>query len=228
MIYSVSIIIPAYNEEENIEEAINICVKTLPRFLDDFEVIVVDDGSQDKTLERAKELGTSIPQVRIYEHPKNMGLGAAIATGVAHAKKELIFVTPADLQFDIAELQKFLPLIESADIVIGFRTNREDSAYRRIVTFTKEFLSNILFGLKVKDLSWVKLFRREVFLTIPITSPGFFWDVEVLVQAQRNSFIIKEVGVHTYKRKAGTSSGGKPVAAIKSFFELLTFWLSGR
>ena len=228
MMKTISVIIPAYNEEGNIKKAVQACVEVLPSLTDVFEIIVVDDGSKDGTKQIAEELARYTSSVKVYHHAFNKGMGAAVATGISHARYELVFPIPADLQFDIRELSKFLPLIASSDIVAGYRVQREGTLYRRIVTFTNHILLRMLFGLKVKDPSWVKLFRRRIFDSISITSSGFFWEAEVLIKAVRNKYRIQEVEVHSYPRMRGKSSGGTFRAAVKTFFTLLKFWFQNR
>ena len=228
MAQSISVIIPAYNEEGNIKKAVQACLEVLPSLTDAFEIIVVNDGSKDGTKQMAEELARYAPSVKVYHHAFNKGMGAAVATGISHARHDLVFPIPADLQFDIKELRNFLPLIENSDIVIGYRVQRAGNLYRRFITFANHLLLRIFFGLTVRDPSWVKLFRRKIFDSISVTSSGFFWEAEVLIKAVRNHFRIKEVEAHSYQRMAGTSSGGKPSAAVKTFFTMIRFWLRQR
>ena len=226
MTRELSVIIPAYNEEGNIEKAVQKCLEVLPKLVERFEIVVVDDGSRDRTGEIAERIAKSFEEVKVFHHEKNKGMGAGVATGFAHAKYDLLFATPADMQFDIEELGKLLALIGGSDIVAAWRQNRNYSWYRWIITYANIFLLRLLFGLKVKDPNWVKLFRREVFSRVEITSPGFFWDAEVLIKAQKQGLRIAEVGVHSYTRKQGKASGASPKAAVKTFFALVKFWLT--
>ena len=221
-----SVIIPAYNEEGNIEEAVGRCAKVLPVLADQFEVIVVNDGSLDQTGSLAERLQKSHESLRVFHHEVNKGMGAAVAKGFANARYDLLFATPADLQFDIAELEKLLPFIDQAEIVIGHRENRDYNWYRWMITYANIFLLRLLFGLQVKDPNWVKLFKRQVFQSISITSPGFFWDAEVLIKARKQNFRIVEVGVRSHPREKGKATGGSPKAALKTFVALMRFWLS--
>lgn len=226
---NISLVMPAYNEEENIKEAISICEKffsSLP--LIDFEIIVVNDGSLDKTGEILDDLKKTLPRLRVFHHPKNQGMGKAIKTGVGEARSEFIFVTPSDLQFDIREFEAFLPYLDKNDLVIGYRLNRDYNSYRRFNTALYLFLINLLFSLNVQDPSWVKLFRKRVFEEAKVSSNGFFWDVEFLIKAKRNGHDIKEIGTHSFKRKKGKSSGGNLFRVLKTFFRLLQFWLDLR
>ena len=133
-------------------------------------------------------------------------MGAAVKTGVEKARYPWVFVSCSDLQFKMSELAEFLPLARGADIILGFRLERSEGLYRRFNSFIYHFLLRVFFGLRVKDPSWVKLFRREIFKDIDIVQQGFLWDVEVLVKAQKYNLVIKEAAVHSYPRQAGKSS----------------------
>lgn len=222
---NISVIIPAYNEEGNIEEVVRICEKVFSSFFNDnFEIIVVNDGSGDKTGEIAGKLMSSVKNLKVFHHQKNQGMGKAVKTGVCQAQNDLIFVTGSDLQFDIREFEKFLPFIDNSDIVIGYRVNRKYGFFRKFNTAVYHFLINLMFGLKFRDPSWVKLFRKKIFDNIAITSNGFFWDVELLIKAKRKGYKIKEVGVHSYERKTGKASGKNIFKIFETFLSLVRVW----
>jgi len=220
---SVSVIIPAYNEEKNIEEAIASCFTVLPALCADFEVIAVNDGSVDKTGDVAEALKSRFVGLKVYHHPFNQGMGQAIRTGIFQAEKELIFTTCADLQFDIKELENLLALIDGADMVIGSRKIRYDSSYRRVCTFIYHLLLKLLFGLRFADPTWVKLFKKSIYDKIAFSSQGFFWEAEILVNARRNNYLIKEAEVYSRPRKAGKSSGANPLKHLEIIREMLVF-----
>jgi len=133
---TLSIIIPAYNEAENIEQAVIVCEKLLPSLVEDYEIIVVNDGSSDATGEIIDQLAISHGKMRALHHEKNKGMGAAIALGITLAQYDFVCMIPADLQFDVADLGKFIPLIENADLVIGYRVHRDYNWYRWMITYT--------------------------------------------------------------------------------------------
>lgn len=221
---SISVIIPAFNEQENIEKAVKRTFDFLCSIFEKFEIIVINDGSTDKTGEISERLLKSISNLKVLHHQQNKGMGAAVWTGIKNAENELIFSSCADLQFDIKELEKFLPFVEKTDVIIGYRLKREYSLYRKFNTAFYHFLIKLLFGLNVKDPAWVKLFKKKVFDEISIVSKGFFWEVEILVKAKRKGLLITEVGVHSHKRKAGEEKGKSPKRIIEIFFSMLRFW----
>lgn len=221
----VSVIIPAFNEEANIEKAVDACARALTNPQGDFEVIAVNDGSSDRTGAILEEIARSRPWLHAFHHPHNRGMGAGVQTGLAHARGDFIFITSADLQFDMQEIGRFLSATEEADIAIGYRDVRESySWYRRMNSFANMFLLRALFGLRVRNANWVKMVRREVFEAIPVTHDGFFWDSALLIQAQKKGFRFAEVPTSFYPRAAGVEQGANPVRVLKTFLTLLRFW----
>lgn len=223
---SLSVLMPAYDEEESIAQALQACAKALPHLAEDFEVIVVNDGSKDRTKEILDNIRPSFPFLKICSHERNQGVGAALSTGIASASKEFIFITSADLQFDVRELALLIPLSKEADIVSGVRKSRPSYGwYRRMVTMLNVLLLRLFFGFYTQDPNWVKLVRREVFKTVRISSRRFFFLAELLLEAKRQGYRIIEKEVHSQRRAYGKSTGGSFKAALSTFFELCLFWI---
>jgi glycosyltransferase involved in cell wall biosynthesis len=205
---SLSVVLPAFNEEENIERAVGRCLDVLPDLVEDFEVIVVDDGSVDRTTEvLAPLLERHHPRVRLLRHRRNLGYGAAIANGFRHANGDLLFYTDADNQFDVAEIKWFLPLVSGVDVVVGFRVYRYDTVVRSMLSWGYNRLVNVLFRVRVRDVDCAfKLFRREVIEKIDVESDDFFVDTELVARARKWNFRIIEKGVRHYPRTAGETT----------------------
>lgn len=220
---SISVFIPTYNEEENVRDAvleINNYLK--PRF-EDYEILVVSEGSTDRTNEIAEELKKDIPQLRLLTRPENFGYAGALRTGLKNSKKELIFYTDGDRQFDIKELDHLLPLITQYDIVTGYKLRRFDPLIRAWTSKLYNWTMRLLFGLRVRDINCAfKLYRREVIDKVSFLSgltQGVI-NVEVYLTALKNGFTIGEVGVHHFHRTKGRSDaemggGGKFFAIIR-------------
>lgn len=208
MVPSLSVVLPAYNEEANIERAVRRCFEVVPEMAETYEVIVVDDGSHDGTAAVAQRLVDELhPTVRLLHHRRNLGYGAAIASGFSHGRHALLFYTDSDNQFDIAELAWFLPLIEDHDVVVGFRVYRYDSVVRSILSWLYNRLVNVLFRVRVRDVDCgFKLCRREVVEKIDIESGDFFVDTELIARARKWNFRIVEKGVRHYPRTAGETT----------------------
>lgn len=208
MLTSLSVVLPAYNEELNIERAVARCLETLPAVAERIEVVVVDDGSRDGTADVVTGLIAAHPdQVRLVRHRRNLGYGCAIANGFNAATGDYLFYTDADNQFDVAELAWFAPLVEHYDAVVGFRVYRYDTVLRSIVSWCYNRLVNILFRVRVRDVDCAfKLFRREVIEKIDVESSDFFIDTELVARARKWNFRIVEKGVRHYPRTAGETT----------------------
>jgi glycosyltransferase involved in cell wall biosynthesis len=217
--------LPAYNEEANIERAIQSAAAVMPQVSNDWEIVVVNDASKDRTGELAEALAQEIPGVRVIHHRKNTRLGGALQTGFSNVTKELIFYTDADNPIDMNDLKWVLPLVEDADIITGYRLNREEPLKRKIYSLCYNLLIRFLFGLKVRDVNFAfKLVKRKVLEKIKIRSQGSFIDAELLIEARKSGFIIKEVGTKYYPRTAGESTLASPTVIFKTLGELWVYY----
>jgi glycosyltransferase involved in cell wall biosynthesis len=204
----ISVVLPAYNEEENIEKQV-AAVDGVCRDLhfDDWEILVVDDGSADGTRAVCERLSQANPRVKLHVHPVNRGYAQALRTGFTSAAMPLVFYTDADNQFDVRELKNLLPAIDDYDIVCGFRIYRFDPFTRLVASWGFNLLVRVLFFIRVRDVDCAfKLFRREVFDRIHIESKRFFVDTEILAKASKLGLRMTEVGVRHYPRTAGSST----------------------
>jgi glycosyltransferase involved in cell wall biosynthesis len=208
IVRGLSVVLPAYNEEDNIEAAVGRALDVLPALAEEFEVIVVDDGSRDRTAELAHVFVVEhYPRVRLLRHIENKGYGAAIRAGFTRARHELVFYTDSDNQFDIAELEFALPMMSDHDVVVGFRVYRYDSPIRGLASFGYNRLVRLLFRVKVHDVDCAfKIFRREVLDKITIECTDFFVDTELVAKARKWNFRIAEKGVRHYPRAAGETT----------------------
>jgi dolichol-phosphate mannosyltransferase len=205
---SLSVILPAYNEEENISRAVTSAIGVLPELAEEWEVIVVDDGSRDRTAKIVSEhVAEHYPNVRLLQHPVNQGYGAAIRTGFARARYDFVFYTDADNQFDVGELRYTLPMMRDVDVVVGFRVYRYDTPMRVAVSWAYNRLVRVLFRVRVRDVDCsFKVFRREVVDKITIETDSFFVDTELVAKARKWNFRIAEKGVRHYPRTAGETT----------------------
>jgi glycosyltransferase involved in cell wall biosynthesis len=219
--HSISVILPAFNEEKNIARAIGLSAQTLRGLTSDYEIIVVNDGSSDRTEHIVKRIAEGDGAVSCLSHAANLGYGAALKTGLKKATKELLFFTDSDLQFNISELGELMGWIEQYDIVIGYRRRRRDHPGRRVLGWGWTSLVRILFGLRVRDIDCAfKLFRKEVIDTISIDSIGAFVNSEILLRAVKNGYSIKEIPVTHYPRVNGKAKGARPRIIVKALHEL--------
>ena len=218
---SVSFVLPAHNEEENIAKAIEDTVAVASRHCSQFDVIVVDDGSTDRTAERADACSARYPQVRLVRHVTNLGYGEALRSGFSEATQDFVFYTDTDNQFDMGEFPLLLAWADKADVVAGYRTVRHDSAMRRVNGWCWNRLVRALFFVPVRDIDCAfKLYRRESLAAIHIESRGAMIDTETIVKLARRGSIIMEVGVTHLPRTAGAGSGAKPMVVLRALREV--------
>ncbi|MBN1675422.1 MAG: glycosyltransferase family 2 protein [Kiritimatiellae bacterium] len=204
---SLSAVLPARDEEPNIGRALRDLVRVLSAERCDFEIIVVDDGSADRTAEAAQEVATRCGErVRVIRLSRREGYGAALRAGFRHAGKEWVFYTDSDNQFDVAQVPDFLAVADRHDFVIGYRATRSDSRLRRFLGGGYNALVRVLFGLRVRDVDCsFKLMRRAALAQLDLRSPGFLIDLELLVKARRAGLRIVERPVRHFPRRAGRS-----------------------
>lgn len=218
----ISVIFPAYNEEDNVERAVAAALGSFRRFFDKIEIIVVDDGSKDKTSERLDALAESTPEVVAKHHAKNRGYGAALRTGIEAAQHELIFFSDSDLQFDLDEIELLLEWIDHHDIVTGYRAKRADPMIRKLNAWAWGTLVKTVLGVRVKDIDCAfKLFHRHVFDGYKLESVGAMINTEILARAKQNKMTIKEVPVNHYTREVGEQTGANIKVIFKAFRELV-------
>ncbi len=218
---SISVVFPAFNEERNVADAIEQANDCLEDLTADWEIIVVDDGSRDRTAEIIDAIAGRDPRVKTVHHAVNQGYGAALRSGIQIAKKDLIFFSDADLQFHLTELPLLLVWAEQFDAVIGYRHHRNDPFYRKVFAFGWNVLVRLVLGLKVRDIDCAfKLFRSSLFRVIKMDAVGAMVNTDILVQAMRMGFKIKQVPVTHFERRAGAPTGARLRVIVKAFREL--------
>jgi len=218
---SISVFFPCYNEQDNIRRVTEGALKVLEGLKVDYEVILINDGSRDRTGLIADELAAGYPRVKVVHHPINLGYGAALQSGFRAATKDLVFFADGDGQFDLNELPPFLDLARQYDVVCGYRRNRQDPLVRRINGWCWTRLVCLLFGLKVRDIDCAfKLFRRQVLEGMDLLSTGALISTEVLARVARKGGRIVERPVTHYPRLAGHQTGANWRVVLRAFKEL--------
>jgi len=221
---SLSIVLPAYNEEANVEKAVNE-VSTVAHAMGlDHEIILVNDGSTDRTGEVTRELARRVSNLRLVEHHPNRGYGGALKAGFAAASKDLIAFFPADKQFDFREVERLLKRMSEADIVCGYRANRRDNVIRKLNAFGWKMIVRMLFGYLCRDIDCgFKVFRRKVLSQVNIVSNGAMVDTELLAGARARGFNIAEEPLTHLPRTAGEATGANLKVILKAFQDLGQF-----
>jgi glycosyltransferase involved in cell wall biosynthesis len=218
---------PAHNEEANLAGLVEEALATLPSLADTFEIIAVNDGSRDRTAAIADELTAAHPDVvRAVHHPTNLGYGAALRSGLAAARYELVAFTDGDRQFQVKDLGRLTERLGGADtpdVVVGFRVKRADPLIRTIYARLYRLANRIFFGLTVTDVDCAcKLFRREALDGLRVESGGAFFSAELLIKLRAAGRSVVEVGVPHYPRTAGSPTGAKPSVVLRAVKD---FWL---
>jgi glycosyltransferase involved in cell wall biosynthesis len=225
---SVSAVLPAYNEEAIIERTVRHVAGVLQSLANDFEVIVTNDGSRDRTGAILAHLAATAPELhlRVITHATNQGYGAALASGFDAATGELILMLDADGQFDVAEVVHLLVAMDEAtDLVIGYRARRADPLMRKLNALGWKLLVNGLFGYTARDVDCAfKLFRRRVWQSLTVYARGATFSAEFLIKARRLGFRVKELPVSHYPRTAGSPTGAHPRVIARAFVELFRLW----
>jgi glycosyltransferase involved in cell wall biosynthesis len=228
-ISELSVFLPCYNEEANLKNTYKNVKENLEKNVSRYEIIIINDGSKDKTGEIADAIAKKDKTVRVIHHNPNRGYGAAFKSGFYGASLSWIAFIDADGQFDFSEISHFLETQKNtgADLVIGYYLSRKVSTLRKLNSFIWQTIVNLLFGLKVRDIDCgFKLVSKKVIDTIPRleSERGAFITSEFLIKAQKSKFKIAEIGVNHYPRKQGEATGAKLNVIIKSFIDLFTLW----
>jgi glycosyltransferase involved in cell wall biosynthesis len=216
-----SIVLPCFNEEDNVEQAVQQAAQAARQFSDRHEVIVVDDGSADGTGLLTGRLMASMQDVRLVQHSENRGYGAALRSGIRAARMEWVLLTDADLQFDLREVADFLPSADSSDLIAGYRIAREDPFGRRLNAAAWNWLMRRMFRLPIHDVDCAfKLVRRDLLQRIQLVSDGAMISTELIVKSLQSGARLTELGVRHRPRAAGEQSGASPRVIVRAFLEL--------
>ncbi|MBI2094672.1 MAG: glycosyltransferase family 2 protein [Candidatus Omnitrophica bacterium] len=222
---SLSVFFPCYNEAENVGTLIRESVEMADRYGVDYEIVVVDDGSRDRTAEIVSEWREKNPRVRLVRHSENKGYGAAVRSGFENAAKDLVFMTDGDRQFRVAEIEKLFSKIDSCDVVTGYRIGRRDKGYRRLNGRLWTALTRFLFGLPVRDVDCAfKLVRRHAMENLKLESNQLLIHAEFLARLKKRGCKIEEIGVTHYPREKGKATATAPLRVLKTFAELFRLY----
>lgn len=223
---SLSLVLPAHNEEDNIEIVIRRALDVLPRHIDSFEIIPVDDGSKDATGRIVDRMAAEDERIRPVHHPVNRGYGGALKSGFAASRNDYVMFMDADRQFDIADIQRLAPFIPTHDIVAGFRMERSDPMHRRIFAEIFNLAVRILFGVHMRDLDCAfKVFRGEQLRSLRLTTSGALINAEIQAKLRRQGATLQQVGVPHYPRVAGSATGGSLRVILHAMKETIQLWV---
>lgn len=205
---TLSLCLPALNEQDNIAATLHSALAILPWFVARLEIIVVDDGSSDATAERVREVAAADQRVRLLRHEINRGYGAAVTSGLRAARGDLVMFADSDGQFNFLDVARLLVALGDNDLVIGYRRRRADHARRRFNAWLWGRLVRVILGFNVRDLDCAyKLFRRETLQRLRLTSLGACINAEIMAQCVWGGLRFSEIPVGHFPRLAGVQTG---------------------
>ena len=227
---SLSVIVPAYEEEILLENTIKQLLNTITKFIEDPEIIIINDGSTDLTGQIAERLSKSHKFIFSYHQKQNQGFGEAIRLGFAKASKEYVTFIPADHLFSAEELDIYLTIIKYADIVIGYRRGRREDLglYPWLISVVYHNIVNWLFGIDYYDVNWIHLYKRDQLEQFLGRSDGVFLLAENLIRCRELELKVVGVDVDFIERSAGVATGRKASTILKTVNELMKFWYNNR
>ncbi len=216
--FGVSVIIAAFNEAENLESVTSESLALLRQVTPVYEIIIVDDGSTDETGRISDHLAKSHETISAIHHGQNRGFGAALITGYANAKYDLVTPLPADGQIPPSELRKFVPLIANADMVIGLRPHRPYSGYRKLLHVGMAGLTRLLFGRHHPPSAGSCMFKQELFHKVRLVSTSGFANTEFPIKVAKHGYELATIPIRTVPRLSGQSK----VANVRTI--CVTIW----
>jgi len=224
--HSISAFFPAYNDAGTIASMVVLTDRTLRKLTDDYEIIVVNDGSTDHTAIVLSELETRYASLKVVLHPTNLGYGAALRTGFANSTRDLIFYTDGDAQYDVRELEILLPLMTAdIDIVNGYKISRSDPLHRTIIGKIYCWLVKLAFQIRIRDVDCdFRLMRRSSFERIRLASSSGTICIELVKSLQNVGMRFAEAPVHHYHRAYGKSQFFNFKRLFKTLIDLSRLW----
>lgn len=224
---NISVVFPAYNEGANITSAMERAIASLSSRFDDFEIIIVNDGSSDQTGSLAEGLAEQHPQIKILHNPVNLGVAESLHRGFQAAQYEWVTHNGMDYPFDLDDLDKCLEFKDQADIIVAARKSRPGyTLVRKIASIINVDLLRFLFDLKLNDYNFVQVYRKNVLQQVsPRSRNAAFFIPELLIRAHDRGFRIREVEIEYHPRTAGNAIQGRPSLILGAVYNVFSFWL---
>lgn len=218
---SLSLVIPAYNDEHTIGRLLMDAGRLLPSVCEDYEIVVCNDGSSDGTLQVIKDMAEENPRIHLINHPSNKGFGATIRELYLSGRNDYIFSLPGDYQYAPKELLTMVKGLIENDFVIGWRVHRNDPPRRKLQSMVYNFMLRLFYGNRNKDVNSIKLFRREILENIELRSESPFVDAELCIRAAHAGYKVVEIPIEHLPRMTQGASGGKLSVILDTFSDLI-------
>jgi len=223
---SLTAFFPCYNEEENVELMIKTFLQILPQLAEKYEVLIINDGSTDRTAQKIDHLKKKYSHVSTVHHSRNLGYGASLRSGFKAAKYEWTFFTDGDMQFDVSQLAEFIQYTDKYDVIIGYRRRRAEGGMRALNAKLFKLYIDFLFRLHVKDIDCAfKLMRSKVIKELPLQSTGAFTSAEFLYRLKKAGYTFKQLPVDHFARQFGKPTGNNPKVVVKAALEAFRLYL---
>ncbi|HVO40992.1 MAG TPA: glycosyltransferase family 2 protein [Aggregatilineales bacterium] len=223
--HSLTLFYPMYNERQHLGPMTHRALEALSAVTENFEILIIDDGSTDGSEKLAEELARTDPRIKVIHHERNQGYGQALRTGWACAHGDIVMYTDCDEPVDLALFGEALPHLEHFDVVIGYRTNRWEGWRRFFYSRTYNLLVRILFGVRARDINFsFKLIWQKPLRKLNLAAGSVFIDGEFLSEAARNHLTVYEMPVDYIPRKYGVSNFNSIRAATYTFEEMWAYW----
>jgi len=224
---SISAFFPCYNDANTIGDLVKQADRVLGELTDDYEIIVVNDGSRDESASVLAALAKQVPRLRVVHHLINRGYGAALRSGFEHATKDLVFYTDGDGQYDVNEISILVMLLtDDTHFVNGMKMTRQDPPHRVFIGNLHRFITRWSFWLPINDVDCdFRLIRRSILDKIRLSSSSGSICVELVKQAQRAGAQFREVSIHHYARRSGVSEFFTPKRILHTYADLAVMWV---
>jgi len=220
-----SVILPGYNEEKNINEATARTIEDLDSLDVTYEVIIVNDCSTDETRKMADHLASEHPAIRVIHNPVNFSVGISLLIGLSAARGEIVFFNSMDLPFDYLDLKKIFPLFPENDVVVVVRQDRSaHSPWRKIASYIHNWMIRILFQINIRDMNFVQAYKRSVLKNLPVRarSPAFVTP-ELIIRARDLGYRIAKIEAPFHRRKHGETNYGRPRDILWALADIISF-----
>jgi len=216
-----SVLMPAYNEADGLERSVTLVSEHLSAHGYDFEIVIVDDASTDATPQIARALAAASPHVRVVRHERNQGPCSGLKTGPAHVTKPWVLLLPVDLAIPLHDIETLWAARGGSDIVLGYVAREAREGARRVQSQVYTRIVNALFGMTLRQVNYVALYRTELLRELTLTTSGVALHAEILVRAARAGGVLTQLALGYEPRTVGVASGNKPRVVLKTLREIL-------